>query len=253
MSNLHVLTRVHYQLTFVGSFWKGSRVALKYPWWQQEYVKLTNTAWPYTSPYDEELLYLKRLKKNPYITDGHIPNLLCGTPSIYPTRPTLPHVSCMDRRGRASRTGLCLMVGLAKGNLSRRSGYLFFDFPVRSLYVSLKLGVSLDLKVTVLEDNFSYTTLSLHILLTSLLLTPLGQVEVTALPLLLSPGSCTISMAPRTFLLPLQTVILEMNSPWNCLSECALSHWDPEWRPLVNANVWFIFLYFNFIQATPVK
>lgn len=124
--------------------------------------------------------------------DGHIPNLLCRTSSIYPSRFTfLPLFSALRLSAilhgphRWDPIALCLLGRVFISQL------LSFEI---TRYVFEAESV-LWPKIITLQDNFPYTTLSPWILLTSLLLSPISLEEVITLRPVLGPGPCTTSVS----------------------------------------------------------
>lgn len=193
-----------------------------------------------------------------HIIDGHIPNLsremFCLPLQVYsvPFCPLLSALvlSCMDH-----------VMGLL-GTLP--AGWMGQWKPQQEIRVLIPWLPHFEItrwvfeagcvpwpKITAPQDNFPYTLRSLlpGSVNIPLLLSPSGLGEAIAVPPLLSPGPWLHLWLSST-LQSLQIVPLKMTPPWHTYSEGAVSSWEPNWCPLVNANVWFILLYVNFVQVS---
>lgn len=121
--------------------------------------------------------------------------------------------------------------------LSRRSEYWFLSWALRWPGLSLKMGMFFGLR-----SRCSSRQLSLH---SSLLL---GSAVIS---LILSPTEEVIipPIIAQALAFPYSSPSLVYSSSFengSSSSGCAVSCWDPDCCPFVNANVWFILLKFNF-------
>lgn len=186
-------------------------------------MKLTNRVWCYIRPQEDEPLVSVSWCREAHMTDGHILDIMRGMTSTYPFRSTFPSAPCpsavQHEPYQWSYQALCLLVGFGQWKFSRRSGYFFLGSHPLQL---LEMAGSLDLKPLYLKE-YCLTQLSPCSANIFLLLSLSGLGEVRALPALLDPGPCTVSVSLPSPLFNSATFVNSSFENWSSLKQPALS------------------------------